>query len=133
MIQHQTPSKALNIASWICQTLLAFTFVCAAGMKLFQPIDELAKMWPWTADNPALTRVTGVFDLLAGLGLVLPTAIRIRPVLTIYAAYTAVVLMIAAIIFHVSRGEASQIGFNVFVIVLLVFVAWVRSGKVVVD
>ena len=127
MTQHQTPPKALNIASWVCQILLALTFVWAAGMKLFQPIEELAQMWPWTADNPTLTRITGVFDLLAGLGLVLPAAFRIRPVLTLYAAYGTIALMIAAIVFHVSRGEASQIGFNVFVLVAAMFIAWVRG------
>ena len=127
MTQHQTPPKALKIASWVCQILLALTFVWAAGMKLFQPIEELAQMWPWTADNPTLTRITGVFDLLAGLGLVLPAAFRIRPVLTLYAAYGTIALMIAAIVFHVSRGEASQIGFNVFVLVAAMFIAWVRG------
>jgi putative oxidoreductase len=132
MTQHQTPSKILNIATWLCQFLLALTFVWAASVKLFQPIDQLAQMWPWTADNPTLTRITGVFDLLCGLGLVLPAALRIRPILTTYAAYATIAIMVAAIVFHVSRGEASQIGFNVFVLLMAGFIAWVRSRKVIV-
>jgi len=122
----QTSSKALNIAAWVGQVLLAVTLVWAAGMKLFQPIDQLAQMWPWTGDNPTLTKITGVFDILGGLGLVLPAALRIKPVLTIYAAWGIIALMVAAIVFHVSRGEASQIGFNVFVVLLAAFIGWVR-------
>jgi uncharacterized membrane protein len=119
----------LNITAWIGQVLLAATLLWAAYMKWFQPADQLALMWPWTADNPMLTRITGVFDVLGGLGLVLPTALRIRPILTVYAAYGIIALMLAAIIFHISRGEASQTGFNVFVILLTGFVAWVRRGR----
>ncbi|GAB3517672.1 DoxX family protein [Emticicia fontis] len=129
MKQHQKPSKILNIITWICQILLALTFVWAAGMKLFQPINQLAEMWPWTGDNPTLTRVTGIFDLLAGLGLILPAALRIKPVLTTYAAYGTIVLMVAASIFHISRGEAPQIGFNLFVLVLAIFIAWARGQR----
>ncbi|RFS16981.1 DoxX family protein [Emticicia sp. C21] len=128
-----TPQKVLNITAWICQLLLTATLLWAAGMKLFQPIEQLAQMWPWTGDNPTLTRVTGVFDLLGGLGLTLPAALRIRPVITIYAAYSVIALMLAAIVFHISRGEGAQTGFNVFVVIVAGFVVWVRRGKVVIS
>ena len=132
MATPQAPQKILNIATWIAQLLLTATLVWAAGMKLFQPIDQLAQMWPWTGDNPTLTKVTGIFDLLGGLGLVLPAALRIKPVLTVYAANGVIALMVAAIAFHVSRGEGSQIGFNVFVVLVAAFIAWVRSRKVII-
>lgn len=122
-------SKTLNIVVWICQILLAATLLWAAAMKLLKPIDELAQMWPWVADNPSLTRVTGIFDLLGGLGIVLPSALRIKPGLTIYAGYGIIALMLAASIFHISRGEASQIGFNIFVMLVAGFIVWARSRK----
>ncbi|MFD2521797.1 DoxX family protein [Emticicia soli] len=127
MTKHQTLSKPLNIATWICQILLSLTLLWAAGMKLFQPIDQLAQQWPWTADNPILTRVAGIIDLLGGLGLVLPMALRIKPMLTLYAAYGTIALMVAASVFHISRGEASLIGFNIFVAFVAGFIAWARS------
>lgn len=127
MTQHQTLSKPLNIASWICQILLSLILLWAAGMKLFQPINQLSQQWPWTADNSILTRVAGIVDLLGGLGLVLPTVLRIKPILTLYAAYCTIALMVAASIFHISRGETSLIGFNIFVALVAGFVAWVRS------
>ena len=70
--------------------------------------------------------ITGLFDLLAALGLVLPGVLRKRPELTVYAAYGTILLMIAASVFHVSRGEASLIGINIFFLALAVFIAWGR-------
>lgn len=122
-------SKGLNVTAWIAQGLLSLTFIWAAYMKLFSPADELAKMWPWTAGNTSLVKLTGLIDLLAGLGLVLPGILRLRPKLIVYAAYGTIALMVAASVFHILRGEASQIGFNVFVILLAIFIAWARTKK----
>ena len=41
--QHQA-SKAWHIAFWIIQVLLAASFIWAACMKLFQPIEKLSAM-----------------------------------------------------------------------------------------
>jgi hypothetical protein len=129
MINKQRTSAPINVILWIAQVLLAASFVWAAAMKLFQPSDKLAEMWPWTADNPELVKLTGVLDLLAGIGLVLPGLLRIQPKLTIYAAYGSILLMIAASIFHIVRGEGSQIGVNLFFLVLAIFIAWGRQKK----
>ena len=125
----QQPSKTMNILLWTAQALLSAAFLWSASMKLFQPTDKLAEMWAWAADNPELVQLTGVLDLLAGLGLVLPALLRIRPVLTLYAAYGTIALMAAASIFHIARGEASQIGVNIFFAVVAVFIAWGRQKK----
>jgi uncharacterized membrane protein YphA (DoxX/SURF4 family) len=120
-------SKWWNIALWIVQTLLATTFIWAGVMKLFKP-NELP--WEWVKDNATIVTLTGVVDLLAGIGLVLPSLLRIKPIWTIYAAYGTIALMIAASIFHISRGESSQIGFNIFVIIMAIFIVWGRQNKV---
>jgi hypothetical protein len=122
MVRKQKASKTINVFLWIAQALLSACLIWAAGMKLFQPVDKLAAMWPWTAEHPVLVKVTGVIDLFAGIGLVLPGLLRIQPRLTIYAASGVIALMVAAGIFHIARGEASQIGFNVFVAVVAGFV-----------
>ncbi len=126
MTSEQKNSKTLNIILWIAQVVLALTFIWSASMKLFKPSDL---PWLWIKENPGLVKATAILDFLAGIGLILPALLRIRPKLTIYAAYGTIVLMIAAIIFHISRGEASQIGFNVFVIITAVFIAWGRQKK----
>lgn len=129
MVSTHDTSK-MNITLWIAQITLAAGFVWSAAMKLFQPTDKLADMWAWTADHAELVKLTGIVDLLAGMGLVLPALFHIQPKLTIYAAYGSVALMIAASIFHIARGETSQIGVNIFFALVAAFIAWGRQKKV---
>lgn len=120
-------SKTMNIILWIAQTLLAVTFIWAGFMKIAKPEDL---PFPWVKDHTNLVLITGIVDLLGGLGIVLPALLRIQPQLTIFAAYGIIVLMIVASVFHISRGEAKDIGFNIFIALLAVFVAWGRQKKV---
>jgi putative oxidoreductase len=122
-------SKVLNILLWITQGFLALLFTWAAYTKLLQPLEEVAKMLPWANDNPGLVKLTGVVELLAVFGITLPTAFKIQPKLTIYASYGIIILMISASVFHISRGESSLIGMNIFFLLLAAFVAWGRSKK----
>lgn len=131
MIIEQKKSTLLTVALWLVQGLLAVSLIWAATMKLFQPADQLAAMWPWTAEHPMLVKLTGVFDLLAGIGLVLPALLRIQPRLTSYAAYGIIVLMVAASLFHIARGEASQIGINIVFALLAMFIVWGRQTQAV--
>ncbi len=113
----------MNILIWVTQGILAVTFIWAGAMKLFKPEDL---PFPWVKDHPDLVVLTGVVDLLGGLGIVLPAMLRIQPRLTVFAAYGIIALMTLATIFHISRGEAKDIGFNIFMLSLAVFVAWGR-------
>jgi uncharacterized membrane protein YphA (DoxX/SURF4 family) len=115
-----------NIILWILQLLLAFLFIQSGIMKLFNPADL---PWPWIKENPNLAKATGIIDLLGGIGLVLPPLLRIQPKFAMYAAYGILLLMISASIFHISRGEGSQIGFNVVVLLIAAFIAWGRQKK----
>lgn len=126
MISEQKTSKTMNLVLWIIQGLLALIFIWAGFMKIFKPEDL---PFPWVKENTRLALLTGIVDLLGGLGIVLPALFRIQPKLTIFAAYGIIVLMTVASAFHISRGEAKDIGFNVFMALLAVFVAWGRKTK----
>lgn len=128
-MKNTNSSKAMHIALWVAQILLALIFVWAAYAKLFQPIEETAKMMPWAQENPNLLKFTGMVEIIAALGLILPVAFGILPKLTVFAAYGIILLMIAASVFHVSRGESSLIGMNIAFLLLAVFIAWGRSTK----
>jgi hypothetical protein len=56
----------------------------------------------------------------------LPMLLRIKPNLTQLAGTGLIVLMICAIVFHISRGERSQIFPNIIFLLLAAFVAWGR-------
>lgn len=120
-------SRALNIGLWVAQGVLASSLLWATALKLFQPIEPLAMMWPWTGEVPvAMVKLAGVVDLLGALGLILPGLLRIQPKLTAYAAFGIIALMICASIFHISRGEGSLIGVNIVFVAIAGFIAWGR-------
>lgn len=119
--------KTWNVILWVAQVILALTFIWAGFMKIFAP-EQLP--FPWVKDNPGLVLITGIVDLLGGIGIVLPALLRIQPRLTVYTAYGIIALMIVASIFHILRGEARDIGFNIFMAALSVLVAWGRTSKV---
>jgi hypothetical protein len=121
-------SNVLHISLWIVQVLLSMTLLWSSAMKLFQSPKELSDMWPWAGEvSVSLVKITGIVDLLGALGLVLPMLFRIKPILTVAAALGIILLMICAAIFHISRGEGSQIMPNVIFALLAWFVAWGRK------
>lgn len=69
-----------------------------------------------------------MFDVLGGLGVLLPALTRIRPGLTVLAALGCTALQASAIAFHLSRGE-TDVAFNVVLLALAAFVAWGRRTK----
>lgn len=131
MMVKQKALKMMNAVLWVAQGVLALGFIWAGTMKLFQPAEKLAAMWPWTIDNPELVSITGVLDLLAGIGLVFPALFTTRSGLTVFAAYGAIALMIAASVFHISRGEAHEISINIFFVIIAVFIIWGRTRKLI--
>ncbi|MEV0590416.1 DoxX family protein [Nonomuraea cavernae] len=66
--------------------------------------------------------------LLAALGLVLPAALGIVPILTPLTATGLVLLMIGAAVTHARRKETPAIAVNVVLLVLAAIVAWGRFG-----
>jgi hypothetical protein len=87
-------------------------------------------MMPWMGQvSPGFLYATAVFDLLGGLGVLLPAVTRILPGLTVPAALGCAALQASAIVFHVSRGEAAKTPFNLLLIALALFVAWGRRSR----
>ena len=124
-------NKSLNICLWVAQGLLAVFMLMGGFMKLTMPIAELSKILAWTGSFPEMAvRGIGILDAAGGIGILLPSLLRIKPNLTPLAAICIIVLMVSAIIMHVSRGEASVIGFNFVLIALAGFVYWGRTQKV---
>ena len=84
----------------------------------------------WPGDlPPALVRFIGASELAGALGLVLPSATRIRPLLTPLAAMGLVIVMLLAALFHISRGEWLALPINAVLGGLAAFVAWGRLRK----
>lgn len=126
----QKNNKAIHIALWIVQALLGLMFIMAGAMKATQPLASLVESLPWVTSMPlGVVRFIGISELLGGVGLLLPSILRIKPFLTVWAAIGLAAVMALAAIFHASRGEFPAIGMNVVMIAMFAFVAWGRSKK----
>ena len=80
---------------WTLQVLLAAMFLFSGGIKLAVPSDVLYVMVPLPE---AFVRFIACCEALGGLGLILPSLLRIRPGLTPLAAAGLVIIMIGATI-----------------------------------
>jgi putative oxidoreductase len=126
-----TRGKGVHVGLWVAQALLAALFLMAGLMKATTPIPELVLKLPWAADVPvALVRLIGLAEIFGAVGVVLPSASRIRPRLTPLAAVGLAVVMVLALAFHGSRGELAQAApINLTLGLLAAFVAWGRTFK----
>lgn len=96
----------MNLLLWIAQILAGTAFIMAGVMKTTRPIPELAKRMTWVPrHSPAMVRFIGVAELLGGLGLIVPWATHIAPVLTPIAALALFVVMLLAFAEHVRYEE----------------------------
>lgn len=123
-------NKTVHIILWVLQGLFAAMFIMAGLTKAFQNIASMAEALPWVVDVPeTLVRFIGASELLGGIGLILPSLLRIKPLLSVWAAIGIALIMIFAAIFHASRGEFPAIFVNVLLSALLGFIAWGRTTK----
>lgn len=129
-MEKKNSSKTMHISLWVAQILLAAMFLMSGFMKASMPIEKLSAMMPWTGSVPsALVRFIAVAELLGGIGLLLPSLLRIKPQLTVWAAVGLATILLLSIPFHISRGETPMIGMNGLFMLIALFIAWGRSKK----
>jgi uncharacterized membrane protein YphA (DoxX/SURF4 family) len=119
----------MNVFLWILQAVLALMFAMAGVQKATQPKDKLLTRLPWVADfSQGTVRFIGLAELAGALGLILPAATGIAPVLTPLAATGLAVIMVLAAFTHARRKEPGAIAFNAALFVVAVVIAWGRFG-----
>lgn len=120
---------AMNIVLWIVAGVLALAFLAAGLMKVSQPKEKLAASMGWVDDfSPGTVKFIGTMEILGAIGLILPAATGIAPVLTPLAATGLAITMVLAAIVHGRRGEPQMILVNAVLLVLALFVAIMRFG-----
>ena len=121
----------MNVALWIVAGLLAVVFLVSSTTKLFVPKEKLAAIHggEWVEDfSPGALRAIGVVELLGAVGLILPAALGIAPVLVPLAASGAVLLFVGAVIMRLRRGEKATVVLDLAYLAMAAFVAWGRFG-----
>jgi uncharacterized membrane protein YphA (DoxX/SURF4 family) len=111
------------------QGLLALILVGGGLWKLATPIEQVADAFAWAGEMPDLLRFTAAIDVIGGLGVLLPSLTRVKPRLAVLAALGVAALQASAVVFHFSRGEGADTGFNFVLVLLALFVAWGRNRK----
>lgn len=101
----------MNVVAWILSGLLALAMLGAGGSKLATSREKLLAnprmSWAGQFTNGQVKTIAAL-EVLAAVGLIVPWATGIVPVLTPLAAVGVVVLMVGAIVVHGRRGELKQ-------------------------
>ncbi|NIK54302.1 DoxX family protein [Kribbella shirazensis] len=121
----------MNLALWIVAGLLAAVFAFAGANKLFIPYEKLAKAHGagWVNQfSPGFVKALGTLEILGAIGLIVPAALDIVPVLAPLAAAGLATIMVGAAIVTSRRGERAHAALNVVYLTLTLFVAIARFG-----
>lgn len=121
----------MNLALWVISGLLAVAFLVAGASKLFIPQEKLARApgAGWVNDfSVGFVKSLGTVEILGAVGLILPGALNIAPVLVPLAAVGLATIMVGAAIVTFRRHEAKHALGNLVYLALTAFVAWGRFG-----
>ena len=120
----------MNMALWIVAIVLAAAFAGSGLVKELVPKEKLVTSGQgWAQDySPTSIRLIGLAEILGAIGLVVPAAVHIAPILVPLAAIGLVLVMVGAAVVHARRNEPMNIAVNLVLIALAVFVAWGRFG-----
>jgi uncharacterized membrane protein YphA (DoxX/SURF4 family) len=119
----------VNVFLWIVGGLLAALFATSGLEKLSKPKDKLTAKYPWMDDfSQGSVRFIGVVEVLGAIGLIVPAATGIAPVLTPIAAAGLAVFALLAAAMHNRRDEASGVRVTAILFVIAAFVASTRFG-----
>lgn len=116
---------------WIAQGLLAATMLMAGMQKLARTKEQLlaSDTMSWTEDfAPGQIKGIGTLEVLAAIGLIVPAALDVAPVLTALAATGVVLLMLGAAATHLRRGERQMLPINLTIAAVALFIAIERFG-----
>lgn len=120
----------MNVALWVCQALLCAVFLFSSTQKAFRSKPALIASGQTgvKAYSVPFIRFIATAELLGSLGLILPQALGVMPVLTPLAAAGLALIMVGAAFSHWRLHEPRNIAING---VLLAMCLFVLAGRMV--
>ncbi|MFJ1967299.1 DoxX family protein [Streptomyces sp. NPDC087903] len=119
----------MNTTLWIAAGLLTAVALAGGISKTFIPKARLAAQQggEWTHDaNSGFIKTLGVLELLAAIGLILPAALDIAPVMVPVTAVCWIALMVGAMITHSRLGQSGLVLLNSVYLALALFMGPLR-------
>jgi uncharacterized membrane protein len=105
-------------------------YFIAIGVMHFVVPDGLPSVLDWMYElNDTAHYISGTAEILGGLGLILPVLTGIQPWLTPLAAAGLTLIMMMAIVWHATRGEALQIGNNLVIAGIMGYLAYATGQQ----
>ena len=115
----------MNIVLWILQVLLGLLFIFAGVMKFVMSVAEMNEHA--TVPLPGLLlHFIGVCEVLGGIGLLLPSLLKIKPWLAPLAALGLAIITGGATVLNLMGPMKSMAVFPFVVCLLCLFVAYGR-------
>lgn len=122
--------KKLQYGLWTAQVLLAVVFALTGYLKLTISDADLARALPVGGlISIGLIRFIGVAEVAGAIGLILPSATRVLPILTPIAAGALALVMALAALLHASRGEIGSVLGVLVLGALALFIVWGRTTR----
>lgn len=118
----------MNIKLWMLQATVAVLTVLLGYAKIFSWEKYKADKWAAALGRGVVT-VIGIFQILAGLGFILPLALNIMPNLTPLSGLGLIVLMLLFTVFHLIRKEKDRALWSVMTLVALALVTLLDMGS----
>ena len=120
----------MNVLAWVLQGLLALVFLFHGILYSLGPepmVRSMREQGAWPPAIPAGFRVfIGVAEILAAIGLILPSVTRVLPGLTPLAAGGLSIVMVGAIVYHARRGEYPMVAGVAVLLVLVALTGFLR-------
>ncbi|MFF5027512.1 DoxX family protein [Streptomyces collinus] len=116
----------MNLALWITAGLLAAVALLGGITKTFIPKEKLAAQHggEWTGNaGTGFVKTLGILELLAAVGLILPTVLDIAPFMVPVTALCWILLMVGAMVTHGRLGQFKLVMVNSIYLLLAAFIA----------
>ena len=115
----------MNILLWILQCLLALMFIFSGAMKFVMSVAQMNDQAPVFLPGIFLHFI-GACEILGGIGLILPSALRIEPHLTPLAAAGLAIITAGATVITLMGPMKAMAVIPLVTCLLCIFVAWGR-------
>jgi hypothetical protein len=119
----------MNILLWVLQSFAAFAFLYSGICKSVFSEQKLVAMGQTGVEglSPVFIRFIGITEILGAIGLILPQALGIAPLLTVVAACCLGSIMIPAAVIHYKRKEYKNVGTNMMLLFVCAFIVYGRT------
>jgi putative oxidoreductase len=117
----------MNILLWVLQIVFGLYFLAVGVLHFMVPPGLPAQMaWMYDLSTPLHT-ISGLAEILGGLGLILPAITRIQTRLVVWAAAGLALVMLFATIWHIPRGEYTNMVLTLINAAIMIFIAYGRT------